>query len=179
VSFDYSEGRVTLFLCTSWKGTDIFFFVGVTTPHGHPKLCTPDTVWTSDIQTAYQAHELGHRTGRVQLRKISQHRRQLLVEVRRGAGTCDAPRILGWVLNSAFMQSRARLSCSNSLTCTGLHTFRRHASPQSPRAAAYGGDWTLVRFSKEDFVRSSSQTLPSGPLRVAICPERDSAAATW
>jgi len=76
--------------------------------------------------------------------KISQHRREMLdrrgvtvtdcVEVRRGAGTCDDPCILGRVLDSAFMKARVRLSCSNSLIYTGHHKFRRHAS--SPRAAA-------------------------------------------
>ena len=25
------------------KGSDMFFLVGVTTPHGHPKPCPPDT----------------------------------------------------------------------------------------------------------------------------------------
>jgi len=82
---------------------------------------------------------------------------------RGGAGTCDAPCILGRVLDSAFMQARVRLSCSNSLIYTGLHTFRRHASP--PRAAADGGDRTLVRSPREDFFqKSSGQILPSGPL---------------
>jgi len=52
-----------------------------------------------------------------------------LVELRRGAGTCDAPCLLGRVLDSAFMQARVRLTCSDSLIYTGRHTFRRHASP--------------------------------------------------
>jgi len=41
---------------------------------------------------------------------LSQRRRQVLVEVRGGAGTCEAPCILGKVLDSAFMQARVRLS---------------------------------------------------------------------
>jgi len=36
-------------------------------------------------------------------------------EVRRGAGTCEAPCILGRVLDSTFMQARVRLSCRHSL----------------------------------------------------------------
>jgi hypothetical protein len=37
----------------------------------------------------------------------------VLVEVRRGAGTCDAPCILGRVLDSTFVQARVKLSCSD------------------------------------------------------------------
>jgi len=86
---------------------------------------------------------------------------------RGGAGTCDAPCILGRVLDSAFMQAGVRLSCSNSLMYTGLHTFRRHASP--PLAAADGGDWTLVRSPREDskIIRPNSSF---GPLLEASCP---------
>jgi len=40
---------------------------------------------------------------------FGQRRRQLLVEVRRGARTCAAPCILGRVSDSAFMQARMRL----------------------------------------------------------------------
>ena len=54
------------------------------------------------------------------------------MELRRGAGRCDAPCILGRVLDSAFMQARVRLSCSDSLIYTERHKSRRHASP--PRA---------------------------------------------
>jgi len=46
-----------------------------------------------------------------------------------GTGTCDAPCILGRVLDSAFIQARVRLSCSDGLIYTGRHTFRCHASP--------------------------------------------------
>jgi len=53
---------------------------------------------------------------------------------RGGAGTCDAPCILGRVLDSAFVQARVRLSCSDGLIYTGRHMFRCHASP--PLAAA-------------------------------------------
>ena len=53
---------------------------------------------------------------------------------RGGARTCDAPCILGRVLDSTFIQARVRLSCSDGLIYTGRHTFRCHASP--PRAAA-------------------------------------------
>ena len=45
------------------------------------------------------------------------------------SGTCDAPCILGRVLDSAFIQARVRLSCSVGLIYTGRHTFRCHASP--------------------------------------------------
>jgi len=45
--------------------------------------------------------------------KFSQGRRQVLVEVRRGAETCDAPCILGRVLDSTIMQARVKLSCSD------------------------------------------------------------------
>jgi len=70
--------------------------------------------------------------------KFSQGRRQVLVEVRRGARTCDAPCILGRVLDSTIMQARVKPSCSDGLIYTGRHAFRRHASP--PRAGADGGD---------------------------------------
>ena len=50
---------------------------------------------------------------------------------------------------SKFMQARVRLSCSDSLICTGLHTFRRHASP--PQEASDGIYWTLVRSPRDDF----------------------------
>jgi len=53
---------------------------------------------------------------------------------RGGARTCDAPCILGRVLDSAFIQARVRLSCSGGLINTGRQTFECHASP--PRAAA-------------------------------------------
>jgi len=69
---------------------------------------------------------------------LSQQRLQLLVELRRGAGPCEAPCILGNVLDIAFMEARVRLSCSDSLIYTRLHTVRRHASP--PRAAVDGVD---------------------------------------
>jgi len=63
--FRLFEGRVTLCFCTRCKDTDMFFFVGVTTPHGHPKPWPPDKVriWT-DVRTGYAAHELGPQTGR-------------------------------------------------------------------------------------------------------------------
>jgi len=64
------------------------------------------------------------------------------VEVRRGARTCDDPCILGRVLDSAIMQARVRLSCSDSLKYTDYHTFRRQASP--PRAATDGVDFGTV-----------------------------------
>ena len=64
----------------------------------------------------------------------SQQRQQLPVEVRRGARPCEAPCILGRVLNSAFMEARVRLSFSGSLIYTRLHTVHRHTSP--PRATA-------------------------------------------
>jgi len=51
--------------------------------------------------------------------RFSHRRRQVLVEVRCGAGTCGAPCILGRVLDSAFMQARVRLSCSDSLIYAG------------------------------------------------------------
>jgi len=70
--------------------------------------------------------------------KFSQRHWQLLVEVRRGAGTCEDPCILKRVLDSAFMQARVRLGGSDILICAGLHTFRRHAS--LPRAVADGDD---------------------------------------
>jgi len=47
--------------------------------------------------------------------KISQQRQQVLVGVRRGAGTCEAPCILARVLDSAFIQAIVRLNCSDSL----------------------------------------------------------------
>jgi len=81
--------------------------------------------------------------------KFCERRRQVLGEVRRGAGTCEVPCILGGVLDSAFMQARVRLSCSDSLIYTGLHTFRRHASP--PQVASDGIYRTLVRSPREEF----------------------------
>ena len=38
-----------------------------------------------------------------------------------GAGTCDAPCILGTVLDSAFIQARVRLSYNDGLIYTGHH----------------------------------------------------------
>jgi len=103
------------------------------------------------------------------LLKFSQCRRQLLVEVRRGAGTCDDPCIIGRVLDSAFMQDRMRMSCGNNLIYTSHHTFRRHAPP--PRAGADGADWISVRSPREiRFQKSSDQTLSSGLLREASPP---------
>jgi len=63
--------------------------------------------------------------------------------------TCEDPRMLGRVLDSAFIQARVRLSCSNSLIYKGhgLHTFRR-----------------------DFFQKSSSQILPSCPLRESSPP---------
>jgi len=63
--------------------------------------------------------------------KFSQRRLQLLVVVRRGAGTCDDPYISGRVLDSAFTQAQARvrLSCSNRLITTGSG-----ATPDLPRS---------------------------------------------
>jgi hypothetical protein len=49
---------------------------------------------------------------------------------RGGAGTCDAPCRLGRVLDSACMQAKVRLSCTDGLIYTGRHTFRRNASPR-------------------------------------------------
>ena len=51
--------------------------------------------------------------------------------------------------DSAFIQARVRLNCSDSLIYTGLHTFRRHTSP--PRAAADGVYQPVVRTPREDF----------------------------
>jgi len=105
------------------------------------------------------------------VRKFSRRRRQVLVEVKRGAGTYEAPCILGRVLDSAFMQARVRLSYSDSLIYTGLHTFRRHASP--PRAAADGVDRTLVRSPRADFFSkiirpNSSFGAPQGSLSSGV-----------
>ena len=61
-------------------------------------------------------------------------------------------------------RKKVRLSCSDSLIYTGLHTFRRHASP--PRAPADGVDRTLVRSSREFFFKKScGQIIPSGSLK--------------
>ena len=51
------------------------------------------------------------------------------MEMRRGARTCDSPYMLRRVLDSALMQARVRLSCSDGLMYLGSHTFQRHASP--------------------------------------------------
>jgi len=45
------------------------------------------------------------------------------VKVRRGVGTCDDPCILGRFLDSAFMQARVRLSCSNRLIYTVTQAY--------------------------------------------------------
>jgi len=74
-----------------------------------------------------------------------------LAGARGGAGTCDAPCILGRVLDSAFIQARVMLSCSDGLIYTSLLT-----STSSCRG-------TLVRSPREDFF----EKLPSGPLREA------------
>jgi len=81
-------------------------------------------IWPDDF---WKKHSLGDRT---------KDQAPTHMEVRRGVGTCDAPCVLRRVLDSAFVQARVRLSCSDSLIYTGRHTFRRHASP--PRAAADG-----------------------------------------
>ena len=64
----------------------------------------------------------------------TKHGKTTLAGARGGAGPCDAPCISWRVLDSAFIQARVRLSCSDCLIYTGRHTFRRHASP--PRASA-------------------------------------------
>ena len=63
-----------------------------------------------------------------------------------GAGTCDAPCILGRVLDSAFIQARVSLSCSDGLIYTGRHTFQCHASPPRTVSAQL-----QVRSPREDF----------------------------
>jgi len=83
---------------------------------------------------------------------------------RGGAGTCDARCMLRRVLDSAFMQARVRLSCSDGLVYTGRHTFRRHASP--PRAP---GNFSTVQ-GKIFFQKSSGQILSWGPLLRQECP---------
>jgi len=56
---------------------------------------------------------------------------------RGGAGTCDAPCILGRVLDSAFIQARVRLSCSDGLIYTCVYTLiwlsNPHFHEQLPR----------------------------------------------
>ena len=47
MGFGYSKGVSRSFLY-ELKGTDMFFLVGVTTPHGQPKPCPPDKVRTSE-----------------------------------------------------------------------------------------------------------------------------------
>jgi len=81
------------------------------------------------------------------------------------------PPILGKVMDSAFMYAKVRLSCRNSLICTGLHTFQRHASP--PRAAADGVDCTLVRSPRDFFFPkiiqpNSSFGAPEGSLSSGV-----------
>jgi len=53
--------------------------------------------------------------------KFSQCCRQLLVGRGARARTCDDPCILERVLDTAFIQARVRLSCSNSLILKALH----------------------------------------------------------
>jgi len=57
------------------------------------------------------------------------------VGARGGAGTCDAPCILGRVLDSAFIQARVRLGCSDGLRYPWRYTFRAkpHLHEQLPR----------------------------------------------
>jgi len=70
--------------------------------------------------------------------KFSHRRRQLLVEVRRGARTCDARCMLDY-----HLQLSLTLACINALSKTlpnihGAPHVQCHASP--PRAAADGSD---------------------------------------
>jgi len=97
---------------------------------------------------------------------FSQCRQQLLVDVRRGAGTCDDPCKVGSILYSTFMQARVKLQCSTEANMHGLSNVPapRWASP--PRAAFDGIDWTLVRTPMEDvfFKNQSAKFFPaSGP----------------
>jgi len=100
-------------------------------PEGQASLRVPDWKFWLDDFWKKSSLQLGDRTN---FWRLSQRRRQVLVEMRCGAGTCEAPCILGNVLDSAFVQARVKLSCSDSLIYTLLDTFRRHVSP--PRAAA-------------------------------------------
>jgi len=65
---------------------------------------------------------------------LDQVQSMMLVEVRRGAGTCDLPCILGRVLDSAFIQARVRLNYSDSLIYTGCHGSTPHLHEQLPKA---------------------------------------------
>ena len=64
--------------------------------------------------------------------------RQIKKSLRVSGGGVGAQGVLGRVLDSAFIQARVRLNCSNILIYTGLHMSRCHASP--PRATADGVD---------------------------------------
>ena len=50
-------------VCTSSKGTDMFFFVGVTTPHGHHKPCPPDKVRKSEQMSETDIRLMNSDTG--------------------------------------------------------------------------------------------------------------------
>ena len=93
--------------------------------------------------------------------KISQRRRQLLVEVRRGARTCDTPCILERDLDSAFMQTIVWLTCSDSLIYTGRHTFQRHALPL--RGAADGVNFSTVPQGRFFFKNHPAKFFLRGP----------------
>ena len=77
---------------------------------------------------------------------FGQRRWQVRVEASGGARTCDAPCILGGVLDSAFMQDRVRLSCSDGLIYTGRHTSTSatpHIHEHLPRNFSTVPQWNI------------------------------------
>jgi len=70
--------------------------------------------------------------------KFCQCPRQLLLEVRCGAGMCDDPCILGRILHSAFMQARVRLGCMNE---TNMHGSSHVPVPRLISTSSCQGHW--------------------------------------
>jgi len=68
-------------VCTSSKGTDMFFFVRVTTPHGHHKPCPPDKVQKSEQMSETNIRLMNSDTGpeaTISHQKLHQYKRQAI-----------------------------------------------------------------------------------------------------
>ena len=73
--------------------------------------------------------------------KFSQCLRQLLVEVRRGAGKCDDQCIWGRVLYSAYVQARVRVSCSDEANMHHRDGSSHLSAPRLTYTSSCWGHW--------------------------------------
>jgi len=74
----------------------------------------------------------------------------------------DAPSRLGRVLDSAFIQARVTLNCSDGLIYTGRRTFRRNAAPRRTAAAVPQGRFFLKNHPAKFFLRGLREASPPG-----------------